>query len=341
MRMRGFAVRRRFPWTSVLFVMLAVSLGVICAFSLAHAARARAVATTILAWDRRVSLSVHQGTTVGEVLDKANIRLFPGDRCAPGLDAILENESVVNVTRAVPRFVQCDGKTSAVMTSLTQVRDILTLASITPGPDDLVTPEVDGDLSEPRIVKVVRVTYGRETAEVPVEFRTESRNDSSLETGLTKIYINGEQGLARIDFEVKYEDGEEVQRTEVGRDLIREPQNQVVLVGTVRQVSRGGDNLRFSRAIDATISAYCACQICCGKYANGYTHTGLPAKKGVIAVDPSVIPLGTRVYVDGYGYAVAADTGGAIKGTRVDVCFDTHQEALAWGVKKARVFLLE
>ncbi|MDF2787203.1 MAG: hypothetical protein K0S80_301, partial [Neobacillus sp.] len=61
----------------------------------------------------------------------------------------------------------------------------------------------------------------------------------------------------------------------------------------------------------------------------------------VIAVDPRVIPLGTKVYVEGYGYAVAADTGGAIKGHKIDVFFPTKAEAFRWGVRKVKIKILQ
>lgn len=85
-------------------------------------------------------------------------------------------------------------------------------------------------------------------------------------------------------------------------------------------------------------TAYCKCARCCGK-SNGITATGLQARRGVIAVDPRVIKLGTRIYVEGYGTAVAADTGGAIKGNRIDVCFNTHKEAINWGRKKVKIMI--
>ncbi|MBU4193825.1 MAG: hypothetical protein KKF66_02355, partial [Actinobacteria bacterium] len=71
------------------------------------------------------------------------------------------------------------------------------------------------------------------------------------------------------------------------------------------------------------------------------TASGLKAGKGVVAVDPSVIPLGTRLYIDGYGYAIAADTGGAIKGNRIDLCFDTLQEVTAYGCRTVKVEILD
>jgi 3D (Asp-Asp-Asp) domain-containing protein len=65
------------------------------------------------------------------------------------------------------------------------------------------------------------------------------------------------------------------------------------------------------------------------------------AKKGVAAVDDRVIPMGTRLYVPGYGFAVAADRGSAIKGHRIDLCFDTYAEAIRWGRRKVQVYVLD
>lgn len=81
------------------------------------------------------------------------------------------------------------------------------------------------------------------------------------------------------------------------------------------------------------VTAYCPCKACCGPNASGVTANGRPAKGKIVAVDPKIIPLGSRVHVPGYGWAVAADTGGAIKGKRIDVLLPTHAAARRFGVK--------
>ncbi|MBM3706960.1 MAG: hypothetical protein FJW69_01255 [Actinobacteria bacterium] len=78
-----------------------------------------------------------------------------------------------------------------------------------------------------------------------------------------------------------------------------------------------------------------------GLNGDGITATGLRARKGIIAVDPRVIPLGTRIYIDGYGEALAADTGGWIKGDRIDLCFDTLEECYRYGRRRIYVYLIE
>ena len=74
---------------------------------------------------------------------------------------------------------------------------------------------------------------------------------------------------------------------------------------------------------------------------NGITSIGLTAKHGIIAVDPRVIPYGTRVYIPGYGFAVAGDTGGAIIGNRIDLCMDSYHDAISFGRRNLEMYILE
>lgn len=90
-------------------------------------------------------------------------------------------------------------------------------------------------------------------------------------------------------------------------------------------------------------TGYCPCKLCCGKWANGETYTGDIAGHGCVAIDPEarILRMGQRLFIEGYGYGVANDIGGAIKGWRIDLCFDTHEEALEWGRKLVKVYILE
>lgn len=102
-----------------------------------------------------------------------------------------------------------------------------------------------------------------------------------------------------------------------------EPETQLQSLGTFR------------------VTAYCACPECCGQWADGITFTGTEATPDrTVAVDPTVIPLGSTVLIDGQEY-VAEDVGGAIKGARIDIFFPTHQAALQFGVQYAEVDVIE
>lgn len=94
------------------------------------------------------------------------------------------------------------------------------------------------------------------------------------------------------------------------------------------------DGPQETRTCVFTVTAYCPCEKCCGAYANGYTATGEKATQGVtVAADPDVLPMGTEIELDGHTYTVQ-DTGGAISGNRLDLYFDSHEDALRWGVRE-------
>lgn len=98
-----------------------------------------------------------------------------------------------------------------------------------------------------------------------------------------------------------------------------------------------GEPSRYSRSLVMRASAYSA-----HDPGNGsYTYGGNLLRKGLVAVDPTVIPLGTRLYIQGYGYAVADDIGGAIKGSCIDLAFDSRREALNFGVQRVTVYVVD
>ncbi|MBD5151445.1 MAG: hypothetical protein HDT15_12540 [Oscillibacter sp.] len=88
---------------------------------------------------------------------------------------------------------------------------------------------------------------------------------------------------------------------------------------------------------ECVITSYCPCEVCCGSWADGLTATGLPAEPGVVAVDPTVIPLGSTVILNDQEYT-AADVG--VKGLAVDICAAGHQEAAAYGVQRHDVWVI-
>nr|DAK86127.1 MAG TPA: lytic transglycosylase [Caudoviricetes sp.] len=108
----------------------------------------------------------------------------------------------------------------------------------------------------------------------------------------------------------------------------------VVLPSVVVLPRNDPQDARETRTDVFTVTAYCPCEKCCGAYASGYTATGAKATQGVtVAADPAVMPMGTEIELDGHTYTVQ-DTGGAIAGNRLDLYFDSHEDALRWGVQE-------
>lgn len=293
----------------------------------------------VYAWDRTITFS-SDAATVSDVLKAANLSLSPGDSVIPSLETEVSDNMSITIERAKPIFIHWRGKILPILVAEKNVSKILSIANIPIEPDDVVYPGLGAEVPYDRTIRVVKVTYGEVRERQEIAYDTTKRQDPSLEAGLSRVFSYGSPGVIEILYEVKYEDGVEVHRTEKSRTLVKEPVACVMLVGARYEVFRDGQNIRFTRALEASSTAYCPCSICCGPYATGRTATGVTATKGIVSVDPSVIPLGTRLYVEGYGFAVAADVGSSIKGNKIDVCFDTHDEALAWGRKKVKVYIL-
>ncbi|MBC7324221.1 MAG: G5 domain-containing protein, partial [Moorella sp. (in: Bacteria)] len=220
-----------------------------------------------------------------------------------------------------------------IQTCRSTVGDVLKEQGIPLNPADIVEPAPDSPVREGTQIKVVRVRSEEEIREVPLARPTRREADPHLARGLSRVVQAGKDGLEKQRWLIVYHDGQEVERRLVERTVLKEPVERVIRVGALQQVSRGGQNIRFSRALDVVATAY--------TYTGYNTASGSPPHFGVAAVDPGVIPMGSRLYVEGYGFARALDKGSAIKGERIDVFFETREQARRWGVRRVRVYILE
>lgn len=119
-----------------------------------------------------------------------------------------------------------------------------------------------------------------------------------------------------------------------GQNPVKAAQNAVASTP-----SRGASTTG-KRVITMVATGYDGCYECNKPYYGYPSYIGLPLARGIVAVDPDVIPMGTRLFVEGYGQAIAADQGNAIQGNRIDLYFDSHQEALNFGKKTVQVTIL-
>lgn len=172
-----------------------------------------------------------------------------------------------------------------------------------------------------------------------IPFPTYRRYSTSLPYGATKTEP-GKSGEAEIYWRVYKRGNEVLERQKFKEVILSAPKPQIVYVGRGYMLASRG---RFAGKpyLDMIATAYDPGYKSCGRYADGYTSIGLKAGYGVVAVDPNVIPLGKRLYIEGYGYAIAGDVGSAIKGLRIDLGFNSYREAINFGVRKVRVYILD
>jgi 3D (Asp-Asp-Asp) domain-containing protein len=207
---------------------------------------------------------------------------------------------------------------------------------------DQVVPAVDTPVSADLAITIIRIEEKNRVAENPLSFPQETRRDNQLPAGERKIVQTGQTGIEKETIREVYQNGALASQETVSREVVKPPVPEITAVGSGNIVSRGGKTFRYSGVLAMLATAYDPGWISNGKWAGYPTADGIhQVEKGVVAVDPRVIPLGTRLYVEGYGYAIAADTGGAIKGNRIDLAFNTYEEAIQFGMKDVKVYILE
>jgi len=292
--------------------------------------------------------------TVKEVLEQNGIKVGKDDYLSVPLNTRLQKKNnVIYIKRAVPVNVLVDGKQIKLMTYKENIKEALEDSTIKIGPND----RIEGAKLEDKIVKDMTIKIVRVKEEIvkqteSIAYNVITRNNNSLDKGVEKVISEGKEGVKEKHYKVVYEDGKEASKQLVKETIISNPVDKIVEVGTLLayQTSRG-DSFRYTKVLDMYSTAYTSSYSDTGKSPGdpyfGITSSGMRAQQGVIAVDPSVIPLGTRVYVEvagstpDYGYVIAADTGGAIKGNLIDLYFEDAATARSWGYKKVKVYILE
>lgn len=288
-------------------------------------------------------------TTVRDVLEQNKIELNPKDKISPSLEAVIADGTKINIKRAVPVTVVMDGKEVWLLSAEDTVEDMLAAEEISYGKIDKVYPSTDTIVSKDMMVKIVRVTEKEIIEKHTLAYTKEIQEMPEWERGVEKVLRNGSDGEKETTIKITYEDGVESKREVVAENITKPAVSNIVAVGTLdwRPVGRG-ETINFERMIVMKATSYTDDIGCTGKI-GGNTATGTKptrhsdgSKWSTVAVDPRVIPLGTKLWVEGYGYAIAEDVGGAVKGNIIDLFFTNGTaEYENWHTHYVRVYILK
>ncbi len=268
------------------------------------------------------------GTCLGSLLVPGGPPFYAGGRLAVGYP--------LPVPHSVPIRLTVDGVKETRLTTATTVAGALGQIGVGSSALDRVWPARGTMITPELAIRLTTVKIVNRTKDVPVPYPTITQPDPNLLAGFSHVVQPGVPGLAKETVRTKYVAGVPVQQTVLQQATLQAPEPETVAMGDLTTVNRGGMILHFLRAYQLISTGYWADP----SWSNGRTALGLPARFGIAAVDPRVIPLGSRLYVEGYGPALAADTGSAIIGNRIDLCFDHSWEAIDWGVRPLTVYLL-
>lgn len=185
--------------------------------------------------------------------------------------------------------------------------------------------------------------YRYEEVEIPIA--TEYIYDCDLLVGIERVEAQGQKGLVKNVYKQQFL-GTELYSDQLAEEIeLKKMEPKIIRAGSKTSLmTPEGSVIEFTRAAVLSTTGYCSCYQCCGKnpgdYGYGITASGLPQGVGVVGVDPRYIPYGTKMYVEGYGYAVAGDTGGAIIPNHLDLGFETHDDAIVWALRNSWVYFL-
>jgi uncharacterized protein YabE (DUF348 family) len=279
--------------------------------------------------------------SVAELLKEQKIVFNKHDQISPKPEKPIEGKMRILMKSAHHLTLADGGNEKQVWSTSTTVADFLKQQGIKLNDLDRVEPSLKETVKENGKINVIRVEKVTDVVEEPIQFAVVTQQDANLDQGKEVTIAEGEQGLSSKQYEVILENGKEVARNLISETRMKEKKDKIVAVGTKNlafQVSRG--EVSSGKEFYVSATAYTAnCNGCSGRTATGLNLYVNPNAK-VIAVDPRIIPLGSKVYVEGYGYAVAADTGGAIRGYRIDVFFSSKSDAFRWGNRKVKITVL-
>lgn len=309
-----------------------------------------------------------EAETVSQVLEEVDIVLAEGDVVSPLPEALVTDGTEIIVRQAVPVTLDCNGTPLELRVVGATVADALVSAGLDPSLGLHVSPDVGAPLVSGMTITATDVFVRIVREEVSLPFDTVEQEDASVAAGRRIVTRKGVNGTAMRIYEVLVVGEAETRRTVKAEEVLTAAVPELVTVGTrapeppkapnptakaptpTGGAVPGATPPTGGTKMAVTSTAYTPWDPGCGGMAvierklAGYR---IPDGWGIVAVDPSVIPLGTKVHVPGYGYAVAADIGGAIKGQKIDVCFWAGGEsaakakARAWGRRAVTITILD
>jgi 3D (Asp-Asp-Asp) domain-containing protein len=221
-------------------------------------------------------------------------------------------------------------------TRLSTVKELLSEKHIQLTKMDHIAPSLTSKLTNGMTIKITRKRIDTVTEVTSVPFRISRVYSDGMRAGTSQTLVAGVNGSKSVTFEDTFINDQCVNRKKLNVSL--KPAVPAVIKEGVRGIHLVSRGATSRRTLTMIATGYSASE---NRRWGGKTATGRPARFGVVAVDPRFIKLGTRVYVEGYGIAIAADTGGAIKGRRIDLCFNSRAEAMRVGRKPVKVTILK
>lgn len=281
--------------------------------------------------------------TVGDFLKERGITVGAGDFVRPSIDTPISPDLRIEYAAAIPLTLVNGNDRRTFVSNAVDVGALLEERGVVLGPYDTVSSQLADPILPGQIIHVRHIAKWLSAQTLRIAPPVIHGIDFKLPPGKTRVVSPGRFGerLAIISFVTT--DGK-LRKRILASHVLRKPRARIIAegVGTYAAFAdfaqRGLQKTAYiaANAMDMIATAYTAS--CAG--CSGYTATGYRAGRGIVAVDPRVIPLGTKLFIPGYGFAIAGDTGGAIIGNRIDLGFNSYSDAIQFGRRPIKVYTL-
>lgn len=330
--------------------LTALALTLICAVTLLSQA-VFAKTTYVITDGNEVLVHTTYATDPAKVLNEAGFSLNEADtyETQPGLGV-----EEITVIRSQSVTIHYCGETMEVTTYGETVQSLLDRLGIVLGEDATISVSPEIETYDGMVLLISRTVVSTDGYTAVIPYETVYEYTDALPEGTEVVLTQGVDGQMRVTAKVIYVNGRETVRSVESREVITEPVTQVIAKGTGNGSQNGqtiigdgiivtaaGDVLTYTHRETFTATAYCREEV-----GGQITAVGTVTRVGAIAVDPRVIPYGTRLFIvtqDGqyiYGVAVAEDCGSSIKGYRLDLFYESMAECVEFGIRDCDVYFL-
>lgn len=351
LKLKRFALKRK-----MLFIRTAAALLPVIMALLVMSQTAFAENTYVITDGSRVFTYTTTATDPAVVLGEAGLELGEDDTYTTHT---LDGQSRIMIQRSRTVTVEYYGEIISAASSDETVEQLLTRLNISLGEYDVVSLPLDTPTEDGMYVRIKQVIQAQEVYTADIPHNTTYCYDPTMPEGTQAVVVEGVDGQVRCTASVTYVNGQETERTVLSQDQISPAVTEIIAVGSGREHTAAnpdgmpiitdstitlptGEVLTYTKSMYARATAYTHTDAGC----DFITATGTRVRWGTVAVDPRVIPYGTRMFIitnDGtyvYGLAVAEDCGGAIKGNRIDLYMPTNEECIIFGTKDATIYFL-
>jgi len=288
--------------------------------------------------------------TVGGFLTEQGIVLGDLDTVSPEKSTELSNSRTTEIVilSGFDITIDIDGsKQTMSVAAGTTARDAIKRLESRNNASYALAGVVGESLAPDHELMLNQVFFEEQITAMPLMYDTEIILDDQIELGVEEVERPGEAGEMLIFSSLTLINGNVVRSQIMSEEIIVHPVTEIVRYGTrvpLPKIQTEYALRSYIQMIEMTATAYTAGFQCTGKHpdhpAYGITASGVPVRHGIVAVDPSIIPLGTRLYIEGYGESLAADTGGAIIGNKIDLYHEHLDDAIRFGRRTVRVYVL-